>query len=661
MQHRRFISFLFAAFVLLCTLATTAFADDYPRYLPSQFHQFFARYVDTRSVSERMLNTVGLTSNDYGRSFALVAGISKYPHMSGPGADLKPAGEDVRKLVNYLTTYEKFDEIVVLKDADVTEANLSFFLQKYFPRRLQKFPKSRFLFAYSGHGISINGRGYILTSDADNFTDFFNGIPMATLRVMFQQAVDSGHHVLALINACYSGDFIRRSFGEERRFVPRYPGAHAITAGGTKEKTWHDAVVGTGSLFFEKFFAGLDGRIGKDGIVTVDELAAYLRREVQISTDQTQNPLPSDLSQHGSLGGFFFFNRLPLVEAKLLPPWDSLKGIPFGARPEDQGPKTKAPGDIIDDKSARIAAISSEAFARLTNGQYDRAVSGYSEAIRLEPTNAKFFENRGKAYREKGDLDRALADFSEAIRLNAGLASSFLGRAVTYRRMNDYQRAIVDDTIAIQLAPRNPIALVNRGVNYYYLQRYDLAIADYSEAIRLDPKYATAFFNRAIIHRKTSQLDLALQDYTESIRLNPKRFSAFWNRGVIYYDKKEYDLALADYSEAIRIDPKHPRILLSRSNVYRMKKDFDRALADINEAIRLDGKEAVAFAYRGLVYYEKGDYDRAIADYDVAIKFNPKDAPALYNRGLAKTAKGDKFGGNKDIALAKSLDPNIEN
>jgi formylglycine-generating enzyme required for sulfatase activity len=326
------IALVFCAALLFAGHAASA-ADKYPDFLPSQYQRYFARFVDERTLTEQMLNTVHMTSREYGRGFALIAGISKYPFMSGAGSDLAPAAEDVRKLVNYLTTYEKFDEIVVLKDNDVTEANLTYFVEHYFPARLQKFPRSRFLFAYSGHGTTVNNKGYILTAEAHDFADTLNSIPMATLRVMFQEVVDSGFHVLALINACYSGDFLRRAFGGDRHFIPKNPGAHAITAGGSNELTWHDGTIGSGSVFFEKLYAALDGRTGSDGVVTVDDLAAYLRREVQISTDQQQNPLPGDLSRDGSLGGFFFFNRRPLVEAKVLPAWDAAKGVPFGPEP----------------------------------------------------------------------------------------------------------------------------------------------------------------------------------------------------------------------------------------------------------------------------------------------------------------------------------------
>ena len=126
------------------------------------------------------------------------------------------------------------------------------------------------------------------------------------------------------MNACHSGAFLQRSFGTQEQVIPKLPGAHAILAGGTKELTWHDTNVGTGSVFFEKFFTGLEGRAdayplkdGKrgDGIITVSELATYLSEEIRISSDERQNPRLGDISKDGhDGGGFFFLNRRVQVD-----------------------------------------------------------------------------------------------------------------------------------------------------------------------------------------------------------------------------------------------------------------------------------------------------------------------------------------------------------
>ncbi len=201
--------------------------------------QYFKYFVDKRSYKEQFLNLVGLTSQDVGRSFALIAGVSYYPNMSTLQKDLKPAAEDLARLEDYLKNVEFFDEIVVLKDMDVSLENLRFFLQKYFSERLKQFPKSRFLFAYSGHGFNEGANSYLLESGARNLQDRANSINVGNVKVWVDEVVEAGHQVLVLLNSCYSGAFLKRSFGG-KHFIPKYAGAHAITAGGTKEQAWHD-------------------------------------------------------------------------------------------------------------------------------------------------------------------------------------------------------------------------------------------------------------------------------------------------------------------------------------------------------------------------------------------------------------------------------------
>lgn len=334
-------------------------AAQVPQGVPEQYQRFFSVYkAEDLSISERVLNLAGLTRRDVGRSFALIAGVSVY--TAECNCDIQPSAEDVRKLVEYLKTYEYFDEIIVLENEDVSIDNFHFFLESYFPERIASFPKSRFFFAYSGHGVTGDKeQGFLLTSRARSFRDRSNMIPMLTLRAMFQGVVDSGYHVLALLNACYSGSFIKRSFGpSDQHFVQTKPGAHVITAGGSDELTWHDPMLGSGSIFFEKVFAALDERADTlpvfeesgivkhgDGIITVDELSSYLRDEISLFTDNRQNPIPGDLDANGSKGGFVFLNRDRQVTASVAPVWNPAN---MSAGPDEE---TRSPTRLSEDLS----------------------------------------------------------------------------------------------------------------------------------------------------------------------------------------------------------------------------------------------------------------------------------------------------------------------
>jgi lysozyme len=257
---------------------------DAPADVPEQYRSFFRHYVDNRSFTEKALNTIGFSKEDVGRSLALLAGVSRYAKMKGTAANLAPARADIEKLAAYLVQREFFDEVVVLLDDAVSDANLSFFLERYFPQRLSEVPKSRFLFAYSGHGTTRpDGRGYLLTTDALDLDDIRNSINLRKIRAMLDEVVYNGHFVLVLVNACYAADLHgRRGFGEGR-YWPKLEGAHVITAGGTGEPTWHDPSLGAGSIFFETLLAGLDGRAdyNGEGIISFKELDAYLTDKIK--------------------------------------------------------------------------------------------------------------------------------------------------------------------------------------------------------------------------------------------------------------------------------------------------------------------------------------------------------------------------------------------
>jgi tetratricopeptide (TPR) repeat protein len=130
-----------------------------------------------------------------------------------------------------------------------------------------------------------------------------------------------------------------------------------------------------------------------------------------------------------------------------------------------------------------------EGDAAFQKQDYDRAITDYTEAIRL----ACF--SRGRAFHNKGEFVKALADFTEAIRLDPKEGSSFYNRGVTYQALGEFEKAIADFTQAIRRDPQLMYAYNNRANLLEKQGAYDKAIADYREAIRLDPKNATPLMN----------------------------------------------------------------------------------------------------------------------------------------------------------------------
>ena len=43
-------------------------------------------------------------------------------------------------------------------------------------------------------------------------------------------------------------------------------------------------------------------------------------------------------------------------------------------------------------------------------GEFEQAIEGYDEAVRLDPEYSEAYNNRGKIYHDQGNNDRAIAD-----------------------------------------------------------------------------------------------------------------------------------------------------------------------------------------------------------------------------------------------------------
>ena len=330
---------------LRCSIFALGLARPFPlcaQSVPSKCQPFFVQCADQRSRLERALNLIGKTSFPVGRSFAIIAGVTQYPNFPEPEQSLRPAAVDIEKLQAYLKEQEFFDEVVVLKDGDMTLANLNYFLENYFPERLAHSPHSRFLFAYSGHGYSVRAgettRGYLLTSSATSLTDRVNRLDLDVLRTMLGPVIDSAEKVLVLINSCDSGAFLgRKAFGPNP-LGPGEEGAHAIMASRSKQQSLHLDAVGPGSVFFEKILAGLGGpadRSPADGVVTYHELDTYLHAEIPYATNGDQSPVEGDISRNGSVGEFFFLNRSRQLSFGNTPPWNPKDAVAFGVPAED--------------------------------------------------------------------------------------------------------------------------------------------------------------------------------------------------------------------------------------------------------------------------------------------------------------------------------------
>jgi tetratricopeptide (TPR) repeat protein len=93
--------------------------------------------------------------------------------------------------------------------------------------------------------------------------------------------------------------------------------------------------------------------------------------------------------------------------------------------------------------------------------------------------------NRGLAYYNNKDYNKAISDYTEAIRLKRDYAFYYNDRGKAYNGKKDYDKAISDYTEAIRLDPNNTFYYDNRGDAYQSQGKPDKAKADFAKANQL--------------------------------------------------------------------------------------------------------------------------------------------------------------------------------
>jgi hypothetical protein len=294
----------------------------------SSGHVQLSYHCSVTTVTQGILNVVfGTLARP--RQIAVVSGIGKYKRLTD-SEQLPPADYDVDNIAGILTDKLHFDEVIELKDGNFSRDNLEYVFERYLPNELVNNPKSRVLFAFSGHGADFENTGYIFYSDTTTispirYDDLDEAISMDKLKAILLPTIERSQQFLALINSCYGGYFLTESAFVYSGTTLDEPGAHAITAGGSKDKVMALPNVGSGkgSVFFEMVAAALNGSdvmIGTQkfenpardsGILTTTKLASFLNDAVSKIEEYHQTTHVGSIVpvKSGREGEFFFITN----------------------------------------------------------------------------------------------------------------------------------------------------------------------------------------------------------------------------------------------------------------------------------------------------------------------------------------------------------------
>lgn len=132
-------------------------------------------------------------------------------------------------------------------------------------------------------------------------------------------------------------------------------------------------------------------------------------------------------------------------------------------------------------------------------GETNRALEDVAKFLDLYPGDKKALSQAGRLSAASGDNLKALTYFSENLRLHPNDAGCYIDRANSYFVSKSWDYAMKDYSMALDLQPENPEAWLNKGIAQLSMGKKDDACFDFRKAFGQGNKKATEYLSKNCI------------------------------------------------------------------------------------------------------------------------------------------------------------------
>ncbi len=509
------------------------------------------------------------------RSYALVVGIANYQNL--PAAkQLQFPERDAESIYSILISTEggnfHAENVHKLVGPKATLAALRHELEEWLPSVTKD--DDRVLIYFAGHGFVSGGKAYLAPYDIDLNHIVNTAYPMDALGRDIGTKIKGKWKVL-LTDSCHSGainpdadvQLINGTLNNLNKSL------FSLTASRDRERSFESKDWGGGHGIFTYYVVkGLEGEADEsgDGIVTADELAEYVHRNVREATGGQQNPtfdrssfdtnmmlsyVPSNVKPGAPPAPKFgtmvveanmsdvevfvdgksvgvLTKGTPITLPGLLPGAHTIKGVKMGYEPDGPREEMVYPGQettvsikILIAKRRSKAALDAvdEGLKYYSKGfaeNYKKAATYFEKALQIDPTYSQAALYLGRTYNALFEEEKAEQYFRKAVEIDPDYVEAHASFAGMLLDIGNTDEAIRQLTTAVDRDPGYAMSWYLLAEAYRLKEAYPQSIEAARKAIQLTPNKAEAHFWLAESLRLSGRYDESESEYQQYLKLS---------------------------------------------------------------------------------------------------------------------------------------------
>lgn len=290
---------------------------------------------------------------------------------------------------------------------------------------------------------------------------------------------------------------------------------------------------------------------------------------------------------------------------------------------------------------------------------YRNAISLYTEAISLDPSQVSYYSNRSASYAGLKEWEPAAEDGEACIRTDKKFIKGYFRAATAYDELGNFKKALETLTMGLAVEPRNKDLLAMKAkLDEKVREQKSRALQEQAQALQKSGDIAGAYraleqaravdAGNAQLQAQFDKVKAAYDKAEKSRKMGLSPLEAMKEKGDEKYKAGMFEEAISLYTKCIDqgrssgdVAPGGTvmKALGNRSACYKQLSNFDGTIEDCTAVIDVEPENVKALVRRAQAFEAVERYKLALQDVKTVIGFGVNVA-GMQNYKLCNQMQG---------------------
>jgi eukaryotic-like serine/threonine-protein kinase len=257
------------------------------------------------------------------------------------------------------------------------------------------------------------------------------------------------------------------------------------------------------------------------------------------------------------------------------------------------------------------------------------------------PADLSYFQNAAEIQLANRRYDRAISLYDQALRIDPNDPDLWKGRGASLYSLHEYQDALRAFNKGIELAPNDSDLFNNSGLVMLALGQADKALSYFDKALSMSPKDATLLRNRGETLQRLDMFEEALKCYDEGLSIDPHDVGLLEMKGFLLLEAKEYDEAMSIFDRGLCLAPHEAGLWKGKAIALHNLRKFSLAIETYRRAIEVTPTDYELFRNLGQALLDSGQLDEARRNFDIGLSISQSDSDLYKGKGVVLFLLGE--------------------